>query len=1551
MEEIHNTNKDQQVSKPMSDTNKAKKVRERALTAKDYKKMDQKEHIYKIPDTYIGSDTKLEREEWIYNFEKKKLVKKVITLPQAIERLYLEIISNAGDNVFASRLSKVEPGNIEVTLTDTTITIRNGGNPIPVEKNEEGMYVPEMIFGTLLSSSNYDTEVIRMGCGRNGYGAKLVNIFSKRFEVKIGDGIRGLRYSQVWSNNMDNKEPPKICKFKGSSFVEVSYELDFKRFEYEKYPPEAFALFGRLALEISLTCKVPVVINGSLYNCEDIQTFASLIFPPTEDDDPVKRSIIYEYSKGETYIEICAMDTPDRAETLSYVNGMITRDGGVHVSSAIKALTKNLMSIFSNKGNAGKDPKLAKANIKITDILPHISLVLNCRIPDPKFTSQTKTKLSAPDLTINIPDKVLLPMKKWLLVERMFQILELKQMNALKETDGKKKRFISGLKGEEANYAGTGKSHQCTLYIVEGKSAMSYAVKAISSIPKGRDFHGILPIKGKLLNVMNATPEQILKNQEIYEIKQALGLKEGLDYTVDENFKTLRYGYLVILTDADDDGKHITGLLINFFYCRFPSLITRGFLFYIQTPIIRVSQGKTTQKFFHLEEYNEWKRQTPNFKSWVHRYYKGLGTSTDKDIKDDFKEPLISMFVYDQMTTDSIRLGFDSNLANQRKYWISHWSKMNAKDDNDPKKKEIASKFDKYCTISRFMNTEFIKYCVSNVHRSIPRLLDGLKSAQRKILWTAFTHWKMSNSWMITKSPKELKVAQFATMAAQTTNYHHGEASLAQAVINMTQDFVGSNNLPYFTQDGQFGCLDPSTPILLWDGSIKEAKDITCADVLVGDDGLPRKIQKVVEGTDEMFEIKQGKGMTYIVNSQHILTLRYTKHKHVYLDSLTNIWHCLYFDCKQNKVISKKSNSFDEITQILSLVNDCPIFDIKLSTYLGLPEEEQKDFYSVYNNVPIEWFGSTVEEPYLYGLSWNQHINIDHKYMVSDKETRFKILCGIIYGCTTPKSRYVNVECHQKEFCFLVQSLGLIYYRLSSTDFKVMVNLPQPTICPHCDKNVLIEENIELKWIIRGKCATHDIVWTKVPTSEKCFPDNCWSSIESSEKIVYSRIKVRSVGKGPYCGWYIDSNERFLLGDFTVTHNTRNLGGTDAASPRYPYTRPQKWLNYVYKSDDFPILDFIEDEGQRCEPVSFLPIIPMGLINGCLGVGSGHSTFIPSCSPVEVSEWLLARISGSKLPDILPWYRNFTGDIVIKMDKVTKDDIQDFSYNSDNEGDEADDPDDLEQDDSIGKKDKSLCMNSVGKYQITSKGSVIINELPIGVWTKKYVGYLEKLRNDKVINSFRNLSTDDKVHFEFTMIGKKPSIRSLKLMRTYGLTNMVLLDENNVPHKFSNFEDLLEEFFQIRLKYYYKRKDYMINDLIKQINTLVMKQKFITLVYTDKITVYKKKKVEIQQQMKEHGIPEELLSQVRLSSLSEEELNDMSENLKNLNKAKTDLESLSPEKMWEKDLLDFLQFYISKFGNDSDESEEGPKRTRNDKLLFDDDDDVQQLKPEELQQS
>ena len=289
-----------------------------------------------------------------------------------------------------------------------------------------------------------------------------------------------------------------------------------------------------------------------------------------------------------------------------------------------------------------------------------------------------------------------------------------------------------------------------------------------------------------MLNVRAASAQQINDNKEITDIKHILGLKHAVDYSAESAFKSLRYGKVCILTDADADGEHIKGLILNFFHFFYPTLLEREYITSMRTPIVKVKMGKQEIPFYYLKHFREWANENEGGRYTV-KYYKGLGTNDAKEAVQIFKNPVNVKYVNDETSTEMINIVFHKKRAEDRKKWLQEFKN----------EEFIYEKIDstEIVPISDFFNNEMIYFSMYDCERSIPSFVDGLKLCQRKAIWVAFK----------TNLTSDCKVAQFGSKVAEISEYHHGEVSMCEAIVKMAQTFVGSNNLPLFEECGQFG--------------------------------------------------------------------------------------------------------------------------------------------------------------------------------------------------------------------------------------------------------------------------------------------------------------------------------------------------------------------------------------------------------------------------------------------------------------------------------------------------------------------------------------------------------------------------------------------------------------------------------------------------------------------------------------------------------------------------------------------------------------------------
>ena len=798
-------------------------------TAADTQLYTPRTHVYERPEMWMGAnaDIFIEEQKWLYNTEEQKIYKKVINYVPGVERIYIEIAANGADNGSMSRRKGGNVGELEITMNNSLISIKNsGGFPMPVEihPEEPDKYVPEVSFGRLLTSRHYEGE--RNESGTNGVGSKATNIFSKEFACIVLDNVRHKKYTQVWNNNMRICHPPTIEEYNGKiASVEIIYKMDFTRFGYPEpngleggYPTELIHLFCRHASDISFTAKMPVTFNRIKFNNSNLRDYGRLYFGDLVDTavihyqwpagtEVIKKKKGYQVAKDPTVlpiVELLALDTPDSKDHLSFANCLMTKNGGIHVNAAIKAVADSTVKMINeemmgkmtkgkkNKEVDSKDKKIP--TITINDVKPHISILLSVKVTNPKFDGQEKTKLleSKPPPKINISDDSLKIVSRWKLVDRLYLALEAKQMNSLKG-NGKMQANVRTKKGTKANKAGTSESHKCTLYITEGDSGDLYVETLTTLLPGGSNYAGRLPMKGKSLNAMNASIFEILRNPEFNQLNKMLGLIPGADYMDDAFYNKLRYGSLMIAADSDVDGKHITGLILLYFHRCFPALLARGFILNYLTPIVGVRYKGHFYKFYSQVAYENWMKATPGsdkISADDHKYYKGLASSEDPDIEADFKDPHIIHCFYDIDAPDALSLAFSKGREDERKKWLTNWVPL----VDEPKFIQQP--------ISWFINNELILHSWDNVLRTLPRLMDGLKEGHRKIIYAMHLQWAIGSK---KKTYKEEKVAGFSGYVAGHTAYHHGEMILAKTIVGMAQDFIGSNNIPYLAKKGQFG--------------------------------------------------------------------------------------------------------------------------------------------------------------------------------------------------------------------------------------------------------------------------------------------------------------------------------------------------------------------------------------------------------------------------------------------------------------------------------------------------------------------------------------------------------------------------------------------------------------------------------------------------------------------------------------------------------------------------------------------------------------------------
>lgn len=820
-------------------TTSGSKKKSIGISAGDVSDLTSREHALQKPSMYFGRSIRASNQEvkqlkgLSSSLTAEYFSDNLILVSDGEARLFLEIASNATDALLKTKRKIRSQGKerlfkkgiklrpIEITVDKEKVTVRNYGVPILIEKkiskqDKKEYWLPELIFGVMRSSTNYADEDAcdksRYGCGTNGVGAKLTNIYSKKFIYTGVDSINKKKYVQTWTNNMKDVTTPTITASKEDSYVEITYYPDLKRFngDYElngkKVPivrkeitSDIIEYFAAYAYDMAFANDIKVIFNGKLLDGTNTMQYSQMYLTQYQEADgesikipnhlyffdwpitaKIRKSGMIQSSTNNSVANIKAIiiDTPGQGSFTAFSNGMPNGKGGVHVDKIYQTFGRKIVDKINSK--IPEKSKIKPLTIKA--IKKHMTVIVAVQVLNPEFNNQSKEKLTHPDIKIkqdNYLKKLVRMVEDWDLVEALANQIMPKQKVNRKTTKLNVEKYM------KANKAGTSKSKDCYLYISEGDSAKTFVATARQFVEGGNDLIGAFPLKGKPINAIKASRFKLAENIEFTTLQKILGLNPGTVYT-EKNIKDLRYGHLVIAADADVDGKHIAGLILAFFKNQYPSLLKLGFVKLLRAPIIQAKRGKEKLYFFTDGEYQKWYKKNKNGK-WKIEYFKGLGSVDEDIIKESFmKEIKVVDMKYDVKSDELFKLGFDPKGAKKRREWLLDYNVKEVTDVNP-------------IMISRFLDIDLKEYSYANMFRAIPSAIDGLKDSSRKIIYTTL------NQMNIYTKPLKFKLSSYVGKVMDFAIYDHGPTSLEGTIIKMGQDHVGANNLPLLEVVGNYG--------------------------------------------------------------------------------------------------------------------------------------------------------------------------------------------------------------------------------------------------------------------------------------------------------------------------------------------------------------------------------------------------------------------------------------------------------------------------------------------------------------------------------------------------------------------------------------------------------------------------------------------------------------------------------------------------------------------------------------------------------------------------
>lgn len=807
-----------------------------------YKTMSDLQHALAFPSQYIGSVEPEELTDYVFDAEAGRMTPRTTRVAPGLLHLFEEPLMNALDRlaVEGSGVTRIDVAAAVAESGRVVLSVRNDGDGIPSDVHPEaGCRVPELLFGRLRSSSNYHDR--REGAGTHGVGVTLTNLFSVAFDVEtVHDGKL---YRQSFAKNLSHVGEPRITAYTRAPYTLVRFEPDYARFGVPDPSDAAFVgeLLARLERRVrdaAVFCgeRARVTWNGRAIKERKLAQYAQLFLeppPPAAADaadadggegegegegpgpnDADARSesaasasapgaaaskrprprkapaVAWSFERDGCRWEVVAGRSPGAdARQISWANGAYTRLGGYHVETVAARLVGAIAELYA------ADPRMKKHASEGFGamIRARIFLFVSARIPNPTFREQTKVYM----LRGQGPRAYEMPAEVAARVDRSLgiraEVLEAIERRVLARTNreiASGARTVGGRvvvpKYESANKAGSRERAKCTLVLAEGDSARAAFLSGLS--PKDRDYFGIYALRGVPLNARDKGVEAIGKNAEYSALCKILGLRYGEE----AHPERMRYGGLLIASDADLDGIRIRGLLLNFFATKFPSLVDHpAFPIRIfKTPIVRASRGKTVIPFYSDAEFRAWRASLSESELRRHRitYLKGLGSNDASEMHECIHalDRHTIRYSKDEKAEERLEMAYGKAHSDRRKEWLSAY-----REDLDEVDHSAQAS-----TLTDFVDRELVKYASHSVVRAVPLLSDGLKTSQRKIVWVTRSE----------AASEPVKVAQLAGTVALKTAYHHGEQSLAAAIVCLGQSFVGSgNNLPLLATKGIFG--------------------------------------------------------------------------------------------------------------------------------------------------------------------------------------------------------------------------------------------------------------------------------------------------------------------------------------------------------------------------------------------------------------------------------------------------------------------------------------------------------------------------------------------------------------------------------------------------------------------------------------------------------------------------------------------------------------------------------------------------------------------------
>ena len=606
-------------------------IKKEKTVEEKYKKLTDIEHVLLRSQMYIGSNKPNTSIKHI--IDDGKIVKKEITYIPGFIKLFDEVVMNSIDE---SKRKESKLNIVKVNIKDNCISVWDNGGIMVLKHKEHNEYIPEMVFSNMKAGSNFNEDEERTGSGLNGVGSVLVNIFSKKFTVSTCDGKN--QFTQIYSNNMRDRTIPKISK-STKNHTEITYETDFEKLGMSGIDDFHYKMIEKRIYDLA-ACNpsIKIYLNDNLINIKSFEDYIKLY----------TNEYFFESNKDKTW-SVGISHSENGFQQVSFVNSTETYSGGVHTDYIMTQIISQMREFFLKKH---------KVDIKPSELRNHMTLFLNSTVINPSFSSQTKEKLITEvkefGYTYEVTPKFIQQILKSEIVNSILDWIQQKKNAEDNKLQRELNKKLSKIKVEKLIDAKGKDRWKCSLSLFEGDSANSAFRKY-----RTPETMGSFSLRGKFTNVSEISNQKLVQNVEAVNLMASIGLKLGQPIDV----KNLRYGRILITTDADMDGNSISALLINFFYKYWPDVFERKMIYKVETPIV-VATSKDKKKvkmFFYTQgEYNEWESKT-DLKNWEISYKKGLAALVDDEYSDIINNPRLTLLTKDDVSETSLDIWFGKN--------------------------------------------------------------------------------------------------------------------------------------------------------------------------------------------------------------------------------------------------------------------------------------------------------------------------------------------------------------------------------------------------------------------------------------------------------------------------------------------------------------------------------------------------------------------------------------------------------------------------------------------------------------------------------------------------------------------------------------------------------------------------------------------------------------------------------------------------------------------------------------------------------------------------